>query len=581
MSQLNSSMTARLIFLLIALLLFPFLLYSQTAPSLLTRYERTNGQETATYPEIIAFYQQLDRQYDQAKLIEAGTTDIGKPLHLLLLSADKRFTPTPGKVMLLVNNGIHPGEPEGIDASMIWAREMLKANRVPPNVLIGIVPVYNVGGSLNRGVSRVNQNGPVEYGFRGNARNYDLNRDFIKADSKNAVSWQRIFQTYKPHVLIDNHTSNGADYQHILTYFATQKDKLHPMVSGYMTKTLQPELDKALTSRGFEPVPYVNNFTDTPESGIAGFNDAPRYSSGYAALFNCIGFVVELHMLKDYPSRVKGTLAFMEEALRLIQRDATQLTTNKREADAAVSRQTTFTVSYKPDRSKVDSITFRGYAARYKPSEVSGLRRLWYDRSAPFSKQIPYWNTFVPDVQVQKPTAYVIPQGWSEVIDRLKRNGVQMQPLARDITLEVEVYYIADYKTGQRPYEGHYLHTGVQVRTERRQLPYYKGDYLIPVNQPANRYIVETLEPQGVDSFFAWNFFDSILGQKEHFSDYVFEDAAADYLKHHPEVRRKLDERKAADKAFAESAAAQLEFVYQNSPYYEPTHNRYPVARVR
>ncbi len=556
--------------------IIPFSLFAQTS-----RYERTNGQETATYVEIIDWYRQLDQKYDQARLIEVGKTDVGKPLHLFLLSADKTFQPSASKVTLLINNGIHPGEPEGIDATMLWARELLKTNQIPKNVLLAIVPVYNVGGCLNRGVSRVNQNGPNEYGFRGNARNYDLNRDFIKTDTENARSWQRLFQTYRPHVLIDNHTSNGADYQHILTYFATQKDKLHPLVSGYMTKTFQPELDRALTKRGFQPVPYVNNFTDTPETGIEGFNDAPRYSSGYAALFNCLGFVVELHMLKDYLSRVRGTYAFMEESLRLVQRDATQLIANRQKADEAIRQQTAFAVSYKPDRSKVDSIPFLGYAATYKPSDVSGLRRLAYDRSAPFAKQIPYRNTFVPAVTINKPQAYLIPQGWTEIIERLKRNGVVVQTLPKDTLMTLDAYYIDDYKTGQRPFEGHYLHSEVTVRTESQAIQLYKGDYLIRPNQAANRYLIETLEPQGIDSFFAWNFFDSILGQKEHYSDYVFDDVAADYLKSHPAVQQQLNEKKATDKAFAASASAQLDFVYRHSPYYEKTHNRYPVYRLR
>ncbi|CCH52613.1 peptidase M14, carboxypeptidase A [Fibrisoma limi BUZ 3] len=544
------------------------------------RYELSQGKETATYAEIIAFYQQLDRQYEEATLIEVGPTDAGKPLHLFLLDPDRQFTPTADKVTLLINNGIHPGEPEGIDATMLWVRDMLNRKTLPSNVLLAIVPVYNIGGCLNRGVSRVNQNGPLEYGFRGNARNYDLNRDFIKTDTEDARTWQTMFQTYKPHVLIDNHTSNGADYQHIMTYFATLKDKLHPAVSGYMAQTLQPELDKALTAKGFEPVPYVNNFSDTPESGFPAFNDSPRYSSGYAALFNCIGFVVELHMWKDYPSRVRGTLAFMEEALRIVSRDATLLIRNKQNADEAVSKQTEFPLTYKLDRTKSKLITFNGYEAKYKPSDVSSLKRLYYDRSAPFTKQIPYQNSYVPDVTVRKPKAYVIPQGWTAIIDRLKRNGAQLRPLSADSLMTVQAYYIEDAKTTQRPFEGHYVHSNVVVRKESLPIQFYKGDYVVSTDQPANRYVVETLEPQGIDSFFAWNFFDSILGQKEHFSAYIFEDTAAELLKNDPALRKKLEERRATDTAFANDANAQLEFVYRHSTYYEKTHNRYPVYRL-
>ncbi|GAB2551728.1 M14 family metallopeptidase [Spirosoma aerophilum] len=553
---------------------------AQSIPAFLTPYERSQGKETATYTEIIDFYQRLDRQFDQAKLVEVGKTDVGKPLHVLLLSADKVFTARPDRVTLLINNGIHPGEPEGIDACMMLARDLLLANKLPKHMLLAIVPVLNVGGSLNRGVSRVNQNGPVTYGFRGNARNLNLNRDFIKAEAENTRSFQVIYQQLKPHIFIDNHTSDGADYQHVVTYFATQKDKLHPAVSGYMTQTFQPELDKQLAEKGFPTAPYVNHPKDTPESGLLGYNDSPRYSTGYAAMFNCFGFTLETHMWKDYPARVKGSYAFDEAVMRLGERDARTIIANRQRADAAVSQQTTFALNYRLDRSRTDSVTFLGYEAVYKPSEVSGLKRLYYDRTKPFSKRIPYQNTFVADLQLTKPGSYIIPQGWREVITLLKRNGVRMQTLAKDTLIAVSAYYLEEYKTSPRPYEGHYLHTGVKVRTEAQRIPFYKGDYLIPTNQPANRYLIETLEPQGADSFFAWNFFDSVLDQKEYFANYIFEDTAAELVRKDPVLRQQLADKRAADKAFAEDGNAQLEFIYKRTPYYEKTFNRYPVYRL-
>ncbi|GAB3697125.1 M14 family metallopeptidase [Spirosoma flavus] len=554
-------------------------LSAQRSVNALSPFERDTNQ-TATYYQIISWYQQLDRQYEQAKLVEIGQTDIGKPLHLFLLAADKQFTARPDRVTLLINNGIHPGEPEGIDACMMLARDLLKANKLPKNVLLAIVPVYNVGGSLNRGVSRVNQNGPDSYGFRGNARNLNLNRDFIKAESENTRAFQTMFQSLKPQVFVDNHTSDGADYQHLLTYFATQKDKLNPNVSGYMTETFQPQLDKILTTKGFPPAPYVDHVGDTPESGLVGYNDTPRYSTGYATLFNCFGFTLETHMWKPYPARVKASYVFDEAVLRLCEREASTILATKKRADEAVRQQKTFPLSFSLNRTKVDSVTFLGYEAGYKPSEVSGLKRLYYDRSKPFTKRIPYFNTFTANVQVDKPRFYLIPQGWREVISQLKRNGVTLQPLSKDTILTVSAYYIDTFRTGQRPYEGHYVHSNVTIRTETQKLQFYKGDYLISTNQPTNRYIIETLEPQGVDSFFAWNFFDSILDQKEYFSNYIFEDTAAELVRKDSVLRKQLEEKRASDKAFAENANAQLDFIYRQTPYYEKTHNRYPVYRL-
>jgi hypothetical protein len=173
-----------------------------------------------------------------------------------------------------------------------------------------------------------------------------------------------------------------------------------------------------------------------------------------------------------------------------------------------------------------------------------------------------------------------LPQSWTKVAERLTRNGVKVSRLTTDMELDVEVYYIEDYKSPAKPYEGHYNHSEVKIRKEKQRLKFYKGDYRIEVNQAVNRYIVETLEPQAPDSFFAWNFFDSILSQKEGYSAYVFEDIAAQLLQKDESLRQKLEAKKKADDAFAKNGAAQLNFIYQNSPYFEPTFNRYPVARL-
>ena len=103
---------------------------------------------------------------------------------------------------------------------------------------------------------------------------------------------------------------------------------------------------------------------------------------------------------------------------------------------------------------------------------------------------------------------------------------------------------------------------------------------MIRLNQTANRYLVEMLEPTGDDSFFAWNFFDAILQQKEGYSDYRWDDLAAEVLKKDPALKAKLEEKKKTDEKFAASSSAQLDFIYKNSPYYEPGHNRYPVYRL-
>ena len=555
------------------------------ASAQLTPFELSKDKNyTATYSEVIAYYKKLAATNPQMKLINYGTTDIGKPLTLVVLSRDKVFDPAlikkQNKRVLLINNGIHPGEPEGIDASMMFARDLLKKNALPKNMVICMVALYNIDGSMNRGWSRVSQNGPRAYGFRGNYRNLDLNRDFIKADSRNALAFEQIVNTWNPEIFLDNHTSDGADYQYVMTLIETQKDKQNPILSKYTSETLTPELYKRMKKGGYEMIPYGAGERGLPDSGIVSFLETPRFATGYTSQRNIISYITETHMLKPFDKRVYATYEFEKHLVDIYERDAKLVGELKHKADEQVAQQKNFAMDWDVDHDHIDTITFKGYAALYKPSDISGLKRLYYDRNQPYTKTVKYLNTYKPTETVDKPLAYVIPQAWGKIIDLFRLNSVAMRRLTHDTTLTLQMYYIDDYKTPNKPYEGHYIHSAVKLNPVTMPVKFYEGDYVVYTNQPLNRYIVETLEPQGVDSFFAWNFFDSVLGEKEYFSNYVFEDKAAEMLKTDTELKKKLDDAKAKDPKLAASAGAQLNFLYRNSIYFEKTYLRYPVGRI-
>ena len=548
-----------------------------------------NPKTTATYEEVIAFYQSLAAQFPQKMQLTAqGSTDAGLPIHTAIISSDGDFDAVSirrkNKRILLINNGIHPGEPEGIDATMMMLRNYLTQPELQKwleKTVIVAIPVYNIDGCLNRNSdSRSNQDGPESYGFRGNARNLDLNRDFVKCDSRNAQTFNQILQYWQPEIFVDNHTSNGADYQYTMTLIPTQHNKLQKELGDYLQKKLIPRLYSDMKIRGWEMIPYVNHEAETPDSGIYGFLDHPRYSTGYAALHNVIGFMPETHMLKPFADRVRSTYAFMESVLHAVHDDAQAIGEAKKRADLAVTKQQQFVLNWAVDEKAVEQLPFKGFEAKHKPSEVSGLPRLWYDRSAPFERPIPFWNTYLPALTVEKPEAYIFPQAYADVAERLRWNGAVVSELAADASVEVEVYKIKDFKTSKEAYEGHYLHSQVQIEKRTEQKKYRKGDFLVRTNQVANAYIVQTLEPQAPDSYFAWNFFDGILMQKEGFSAYVFEDLAAEFLSQNPTIRKELEAKKAIEPDFAKSAEAQLDWVYRRTPHYEPTHRVYPVGRV-
>ena len=578
-----------------AALLLAALLPARPAPTpaLTTPFERDpQHNTTATYAECLGFYKELAAAYPaEVQLREAGPTDSGPPLHEVVLSADGTFEPgasrAKGRPVLLVQNGIHPGEPEGIDASMLLARNLLRDRKLRPllaQVTLVLVPVYNVDGMLNRNsTTRVNQNGPAAYGFRGNARHLDLNRDYVKQDSRNARSFAALFGKWRPEVFVETHTSNGADYQYTMTLIPTQPDKLGPVLGPYLQQQLLPALYAGMARKHWPVAPYVDFEGETPESGLRAFLESPRYSTGYAALFNSIGFMPETHMLKAFGPRVQATYDLLVTYLQTVASQAPALLAARAAADRALASQAQFPLAWALASQPTTTVEFRGYEAGHKPSAVSGQPRLYYDRARPYTRPVPFYNTAQPTATATAPVAYAIPGAWGEVLDNLRRNGVVLRPpLAQPLTGPAETYAIEDYKTTPRPYEGHYLHSQVQLATSRAAqdtLP--AGTYLAVLAEqgPAARYLVQALEPQATDSFFAWGFFDSVLQQKEHYSDYVFEDLAAEFLAQNPAVRQQLDAAKKADPALAASGPAQLEWVYQHSPYREAGYRRYPVLR--
>ncbi|WP_290792530.1 M14 family metallopeptidase [Flavihumibacter sp. UBA7668] len=549
-------------------------------------FEQSGGKETSTYSQVIQFYKDLDKRSNRLLLKTMGPTDAGFPLHLALFSNDGSADPVnwhkQNKVVLFILNGIHPGEPDGIDASMLWLRDLVEGKKsIPDNVALAFVPVYNIGGALNRSeYYRVDQNGPAAFGSRGNSQNYDLNRDFIKNDTREARSFVRIFHYLQPDVFIDNHVSNGADYQHIMTLIASQHNKLGGSLGQFMNQQFEPGLYSLMKKKGYDLIPYVNAFGDTPESGWPEFLEGPRYSSGFASLWNCFAFVPETHMLKPYPQRVEATYALMECFVQFASENRIRIKKLIKETTEVQRTAQSFPIQWKLNRDKWSELTFKGFEAGRKPSGISGLPRLYYDRAKPFEKKIRFFNQYEVAMEVKKPAAYILPQGWWKVVELLQINRVTMIPLQKDTSMEVEYYKIVQNSPSARAFEGHHLNANVQVSTHREKIQFRKGDWYIPMNQRANRFLVEVLEPQAMDSYFTWNFFDAILGQKEGYSSYVFEDTAEKYLKEHPELQKALEEKKAADTAFAKSATQQLDFIFRQSPYYEPGHNRYPVFRV-
>ncbi|MGE8426236.1 MAG: hypothetical protein ACN6O7_00095 [Sphingobacterium sp.] len=566
------------------LILFSFMLFGRSYAQMPTPYERGNGNQSTTFEEMRAYYQELAQKYTSIHYETKGEDDNNKPIDVVVFNPFGKTLEVARKekCILLVNNGIHPGEPDGIDATMMLMRDLAIGKvKAPQNVIIVALASYNVSGMLNRGsFSRANQNGPEEYGFRGNARHYDLNRDFIKTDTKNSRSFQQIFHWVKPDVFIDNHVSNGADYQYTFTYISTNKERLGSLLGNYFNNHMQKTLLQDLQEKGFMSVPYVNIHNDVPDGGFPTFMDSPRYATGYTSLFNVIGTVVETHMLKPYQERVKATYDYMRCNLDFMEQHYKDIKQKRTENLKQYQIGDKYAIAWKLDSSTYESLDFKGFEAKYKPSDVSSKDRLWYDRNAKFSKRVKLYNTYVATKEVTIPSYYVIPQSEWKIIDLLKLNQIKMIPLKQDTVIAVEQYRIKDFKTTSSPYEGHYLHFDTSLLRESNKVNFRAGDFLVPLNQDGVKFLLETLEPEAIDSYFNWNFFDAILGQKEYYSAYVFEDTAAKLLKENKDLRAAFEREKMNNPKLAESGSAQLDWIYKHSPYYEESHLLYPIYRI-
>ena len=551
-----------------------------------TVFEKSQGTETATYAETIAYYSQLADTYSQIQIDSIGETDAGKPLHIVTLvpegaSFDFEKLREDHRI-LLINNGIHPGESDGIDATMMLFRDIVEGKiKAPKNTVVVTIPIYNVGGSLNRNTgTRTNQNGPKSYGFRGNARNYDLNRDFIKTDTKNAKTFSKIYHLVKPDVFIDNHVSNGADYQYTLTHLFTQHNKLGGVLGEYLHNKMMPKLEEKLEAKDWDITPYVNVFNRTPESGFSQFMDSPRYSTGYTTLFNSLGMMVETHMLKPYKQRVEGTYELMKSMMEITENQGDQITSLREEQSKIWTSGDSYTLSWEIDTTKSTTLNFKGFEGQMIESKLTGAQRLKFNRNKPFTKPTKYQNYFKPTKEVIIPKAYIIPQGMHHVIERLVLNEIEFTQLKNDTVIEVESYRIKDYKTRSSAYEGHYLHYNTILEKQTIKLSFMAGDYLINTDQSGIRYLLETLEPEAPDSFFNWNFFDTILQQKEGFSPYVWEDKAQLLLQTYPRLQIEFNLKKSFDKDFANNWYSQLDWLHKKSSNYEKAHLQYPIYRI-
>ena len=556
----------------------------------LTHFERSSQLESPDYENTLKYFQKFADKTPYVKIQTIGTTPQGRELKLIIVSKDKAFTPEQakktGKAIILIQNGIHPGEVEGKDACMLLLREILvtkEKSRLLDNTILLIIPVLNIDGHERISpFNRPNQNGPKKMGWRTNALNLNLNRDYLKADSLEIRAFLKTFNDWLPDFMIDNHTTNGADYQYHITYGIETHQNIDRDLVTWIDKKYLPNLISKVEKDGFIVGPYMEFKTGTIESGILDLPAPPRLSHGYCATQNRVCLLVETHSLKPFTNRVYSTKSMMEHTIDFVNANYKEVTSLNRSADKQTIKNYLANKKKFPlvlaGNGKFDKYSFKGFEWYDEHSEISGYTVRKYTNK-PMEIEIPIFNKANSLKKITVPAAYIIPPQFNSVIEVIKAHNIKYSVLNRARKLKVEKYRFSNVKFAARPYEGRQM-PSFNVESNTGHYDVEAGSLVIHTNQRQLRVIVNLLEPEAPDSFVNWGFFNAFFERKEYAEAYVMEPYAKQMMKEDPSLRNEFFKKVNEDESFRNNSGERLDFFYKRSPFYDKGENVYPIMRL-
>ena len=564
------------------------------AASWKTPAETAQFRTTPSYADTLAYLQRLQLAApDKIRLETFGNTPEGRPMTVVIASSDGTFDPAAvrkaGKPVVLLQAGIHPGEIEGKDAGLMLLRDIAVTGKYPhllDHVVLVYIPVFSVDGHENSSpYHRINQNGPERMGFRGQSQYLNLNRDYVKADAPEMRAWLKLWQRWLPDLLVDIHTTDGADYQYDLTWYTEDPHKLDPAVATWLRNAMHAVIP-AYEQRGHLASIYLNFKDDAdPHQGIVNFGSGPRFSTGYAALQNRPALLVETHMLKSYASRVRATYDIVELMLAQVGENGAALIAATRKADAGVIARGQQADTHVPVTFTADPhatpINIKGYAFTLTPSAISGTQWIQYDPSQPSSFTVDNWNGLLPEVSITPPAAYVIPPQWTVLIDALDAHGISYRRLRHAQGIHAEGYQLDHPKWATLPFEGHLMLRDFSLTRATRDHELPAGSVIVPLDQRTANVAINLLEPQAPDSLLHWGFLDAIFEAKEYGEPRVLEHLARQMLSKDPALKAEFERKLHDDPAFAADPGARLNYFFERSPWYSAQQvGAYPVLRI-
>jgi hypothetical protein len=566
---------------------------SHAAAPLSTIAEQSGFRNTGRYAEVLSLCQQFQRNYpSQVRCTRFGTTPEGRPMVALIASRSGALTAKAAQAaklpVLLVQGGIHAGEIDGKDAGFLALREVLENQQakgaLDQQVLI-FVPVFNVDGHERFGRwNRPNQRGPEEMGWRTTAQNFNLNRDYLKADTPEMQAMLRLVNEWDPIATIDLHVTDGAKFEHDISI------QVEPTRSGDLPLRqagldLRDGVIADLAQQGSLPLPFYMSFEeeDNPMSGFADGVSPPRFSSGYFQLRNRFGMLVETHSWKDYPTRVRITRNTVLSVLQQVARHGKEWRSIALAADARAAQLAgdSLVLSYKTT-AKTRPVDFRGYAYTRTPSEISGALMTRYDETTPQVWHVTLRDEIVPNASVIAPKAgYLVPAAYaSAVAEKLRQHGITFRVVKQaHPSLQVESYRASKHSLSPQSLEGHQM-LKLEGNWQNEQRALGAGALYVPIAQAKARLVAAMFEPQGPDALVNWGWFNTAFERKEYMEAYVAEDVAREQLAADPALQIAFKARLESDAAFAKDPAARLEFFARRHTSWDERFQLYPVLRT-
>lgn len=575
----------------------------------ITPSEKSDFKTTPDYQETVEWFEKLTSSSPILSMVSIGTSVEGRDIYMIIASTESNKSPlsikNSEKPLLLVQGGIHSGEIDGKDAGMMLLRDIAFGDKkaLLDRVNFLFIPILSVDAHENSSpFNRPNQRGPENMGWRTNAQNLNLNRDYAKLDTKEVRAIVKTINEYDPLMYLDIHVTDGADYQYDITYTGAGVQGNSPAIANWLESSFKPFIDTGLTKKGHIPGPLLfalndRDFSDGNISMVGG----PRFSDSYGILRHLSTVLVENHSLKPYKQRVLGTYILLESTLKLLASEGAAL--KAATASDKARRPKNLPTRYKVPQMKnqvdfeslgllelsnensmpPDSLLLLGIESRIHTSAITNTAYIeWLGK--PKTMTVAHYKENEPLDHVTRPKGYWVPASCDDIIERLKIHGIEMEIISESREVTVEMYRIEDGKFENEnhqslPYEGHMQVSGT-TRTEIRQEKFPIGSAYITANQPLGDLAMILLEPKSKDSFFSWGFFLNIFQRTEYIEAYVMEPLAKKMLEDSPQLKQEFEQKLANDKDFANDPNAIFSWFYSKTPYYDDRYLLYPVARA-